>query len=52
MENLCFLLENYSKLLTENINIQELAEISGEDYISMYRLHQGDIMDSSILPDF
>ena len=39
-------------MLTEKINVQELAEISGEDYISMYRLHLGDRMDLSILPDF
>ena len=50
--NLCFLLENFSELLTEKINVQELAEISGEDYISMYRLHLGDRTDSSILLDF
>ena len=50
--NLYFLLEDFSKMLTEKINIQELAEISGGDYISMYRLHLGDRMDSSILPDF
>ena len=50
--NLCFLLESFSEMLTEKINVQELAEISGEDYINMYRLHLGDRMDSSILPDF
>ena len=43
--NLCFLLEDFSQMLTEKINIQELAKISGEDYISMYRIHLGDRMD-------
>ena len=49
--NLCFLLESFSGMLTEKINVQDLAEISRENYINMYRLHLGDRMDSSILPD-
>ena len=52
MANLCFLLEDFSKMINEKVNIQELAEISGRDYIGMYRLHLGDRMDSSILPGF
>ena len=38
-------------MLDEKIYVQELAGISGEDYINMYRLHLGDRMDASILPD-
>ena len=51
MSNLCQLLESFSWMLDEKAHIQELAGISGEDYINMYRLYLGDRMDASILPD-
>ena len=50
--NLCQLLEGFSGMLNKKINIEEVAQISGEDYINMYKLHLGDRMDSSILTDF
>ena len=51
VSNLCQLLESFSWMLDKKVHIQELAGISGEDYINMYRLHLGDRMDASILPD-
>ena len=49
--NLYQLLEGFSGVLNEKIHIQELAGVSGAEYINMYKLHLGDRMDSSILPD-
>ena len=50
--NLCFLLEDFSKMINKLVIVQELAETSSKDYIGMYRLHLGKRMDSSILSGF
>ena len=33
--NLCFLLEDFSKMINEKVIVQELAKISGRDYIGI-----------------
>ena len=51
VSNLYHLLKSLFWMLDEKIHIQELAGISGEDYINMYKLHLGERMDASIFPD-